>query len=96
MEFSWAGRLCLSRNSVAAFGELEPGLYSACCENGLGTVKSTLAGVLAVDLATGSQSRHLQAVMNQPKPKLLPPEPLAWLGANAVIRWQELRAGREA
>lgn len=96
MEYSWAGRLCLSRNSVAAFGELEPGLYSACCENGLGTVKSTLAGVLAVDLATGSQSEHLEAFRNQPKPKLLPPEPLAWLGANAVIRWQELRAGREA
>ena len=96
MEYSWAGRLCLTRNSVAVFGELETGLYSACVENGLGTVKSTLAGVLAVDLATGTPSTHLEAYKHLPKPSFLPPQPLSWLGANAVIRWQELRAGREA
>lgn len=96
MEYSWAGRLCLSRNNVPAFGEVDEGLYSACCENGLGTVKSTLAGVLAVDLAAGVQSTHLDAFRNQPEPSRIPPEPLAWLGINAVIRWQELQAGREA
>ena len=55
-DFSWAGRLCLSLNHVPAFGEIEEGLYSACCENGLGTVKSTLAGMMAADLATGTRS----------------------------------------
>jgi glycine/D-amino acid oxidase-like deaminating enzyme len=95
MEFSWAGRLCLSRNHVPAFGEIEENLYSACCENGLGTVKSTLAGVLAADLATGAPSEHLQKYRNQPEPSRLPPEPFAWLGITSVIRWQELRAGRE-
>ena len=94
-EFSWAGRLCLSRNHVPAFGEVEEGLYSACCENGLGTVKSTLAGVMAADLATGTHSEQLEKFMDQPKPARLPPEPFAWLGVNAVIRLQELRAGRE-
>lgn len=96
MEYSWAGRLCLSLNNAPAFGEIEPGLYSACCENGLGTVKSTLAGVLAVDLATDTPSMHLDTFRNQPKPSRMPPEPLAWLGINSVIRWQELRAGRES
>ena len=57
-EYSWAGRLCLSLNHVPAFGEIEEGLYSACCENGLGTVKSTLAGMMAADLATDTRSRH--------------------------------------
>lgn len=92
---SWAGRLCLSLNHVPAFGEVEKGLFSACCCNGLGTVKSTLAGMMAADLATGSQSGDLARYMDQPPPKRLPPEPVAWLGANAVIRWQEHRAGRE-
>jgi glycine/D-amino acid oxidase-like deaminating enzyme len=96
MEASWAGRLCLSRNNVPAFGEIDEGLFSACCENGLGTVKSTLAGVLAVDLATGQSSPTLTLFMNQAAPSRIPPEPLAWLGINSVIRWQELRAGREA
>lgn len=96
MEYSWAGRLCLSLNNVPAFGEIEDGLYSACCENGLGTVKSTLAGVMAVDLATGIRSATLDSYQNHPPPKKIPPEPFAWLGINSVIRWQELRAGREA
>lgn len=94
-EYVWAGRLCLSRNHVPAFGEIEEGLYSACCENGLGTVKSTLAGVMAADLATGARSEMLDKFSDQPQPARLPPEPLAWLGVNAVIRLQELRAGRE-
>lgn len=95
MEFSWTGALCLSRNHVPAFGEIEPDLYSACCENGLGTVKSTLAGMMAADLATGTHSEHLGKYRKQPGPSRLPPEPLAWLGINSAIRWQELRAGRE-
>lgn len=96
MEYRWAGRLCLSLNSVPAFGEIEEDLYSACCENGLGTVKSTLAGVMAVDLATGNTSPMLAGFRNQPAPKRIPPEPFAWLGINSVIRLQELRARRES
>jgi glycine/D-amino acid oxidase-like deaminating enzyme len=94
-DYSWAGRLCLSWNHVPAFGEVEQGLFSACCENGLGTVKSTLAGMMAADLATGTRSEDLDSYRNQPKPSRLPPEPFARLGATAVIRWQEARAGRE-
>ena len=95
-EFSWAGRLCLSRNHVPAFGEVEEDLFSACCENGLGTVKSTLAGVLAAELATRTASKVLDETQAHPAPKRLPPAPLAYVGINSVIRWQELRAGREA
>ena len=95
MEFSWAGRLCLSRNHVPAFGEIEEGLFSACCENGLGTVKSTLAGLLAADLATGNGSAQLDEFRAQAKPKRLPPAPMAWVGINSVLRWQQMRAGRE-
>jgi glycine/D-amino acid oxidase-like deaminating enzyme len=94
-EYSWAGRLCLSLNHVPAFGEVEENLFSACCENGLGTVKSTLAGVLAADLATGQRSAILEEFGRQAPPKPLPPAPLAFVGINSVIRWQELRAGRE-
>ncbi len=94
-EYSWAGRLCLSLNHVPAFGEVEEGLYSACCENGLGTVKSTLAGMMAADLATGSIRRSSNNSWINAEPSKLPPEPFAWLGINSVIRLQELRAGRE-
>ena len=37
MEYRWGGRLCLAWNNVPAFGEVEEGLFSACCQNGIGT-----------------------------------------------------------
>lgn len=94
-DYSWAGRLCLSLNSVPAFGEVDEGLYSACCENGLGTVKSTLAGMMAAELAAGESSDALMTFQHQAEPKRIPPNPFAWVGINSVIRWQEFRAGRE-
>lgn len=95
MEFTWAGHLCLSRNGVAVMRELDQGLYSACVQNGLGAVRGTLTGMGAAELACGVTSvitRHFTA---EPEPTLLPPPPLSTLGANAYLRWEEWRAGKE-
>jgi glycine/D-amino acid oxidase-like deaminating enzyme len=95
MEYRWGGRLCVSRNNVQVIGELEPGLFSACCQNGLGTAKGTLAGVLAAELAMGHNSPQLNAALRADGPTRLPPKPLAYLGANAFMRYQEYNAGKE-
>ena len=95
MEYRWGGRLCLSWNGVPAFGEVEDGIISACCQNGLGTTKGTLAGVCAADLAARGNSSHLAELLAADAPRRLPPEPLARIGANAALRWKEWRAGRE-
>jgi glycine/D-amino acid oxidase-like deaminating enzyme len=95
MEYRWGGRLCLSRNNVQVIGELEPGLFSACCQNGLGTAKGTLAGGLAADLALGRSSPALSRALSADAPKRLPPEPISRLGANLYLRWQEGRASGE-
>lgn len=95
MEYRWSGRLCLSRNNVPALGEVEEGLYAACCQNGLGTAKGTLHGMLMADLASGVGSGLLDQVMDQAPPSRLPPGPIAYLGANAVLKWSEFKAGRE-
>ena len=95
MEYRWGGQLCLSRNGVAAFGEVDDGLFAACCQNGLGVTRGTLSGLAAAELASGRSSPladHLYA--GQP-PARLPPEPLARLGASAWLRYKEWRAGRE-
>ena len=95
MEYRWGGRLCLSYNSVQVVDELEPGLWSACCQNGLGTAKGTLAGLTVAEAATGGSSDTLRRRQAQPLPQKLPPAPLARAGANARLRWGEWRAGRE-
>ena len=95
MEYRWGGRLCLSRNGVAAFGEVDEGLYSACCQNGLGTAKGTTLGMAAADLASGKRSWIVDHFLAEDAPVKLPPQPFTALGANAVMRWGEFLAGRE-
>ena len=91
----WGGRLCLSRNNVQVIGELQDGLISACCQNGLGTAKGTFAGMMAAEIAAGAPSEFAIAAMAEPQPVRLPPEPLSSIGANAYLRWKEWRAGAD-
>ena len=95
MEYRWGGRLCLSRNGVSAFGPVEDGIYSACCQNGLGTAKGTFSGIAAADLACGNDTEFSSFAADADDPVLLPSEPLSWIGANAAIRWSEWKAGAE-
>ena len=98
MEYSWGGKLCLSLNDVPAFGEIEDGMFSACCQNGLGTARGTLSGVTAADLATGNlRSNHqtLERMLAYDPPKKLPPEPFASIGAAVTLKYREWRAGSE-
>lgn len=95
MQYQWGGRLCLSKNNVHVIRELDTGLFSACCQNGLGTAKGTAAGMLAADLAFNHQTDLLIETQAQAQPERLPLEPLSWLGANTYMRWGEFRAGSE-
>lgn len=95
MDQRWGGRLCVSRNNVSVVQELEPGLYAACCQNGLGTVRGTLSGILAAELATGTQSERLKRAVGAAAPQKLPPQWITNPGANAYLRFQEMRAGAE-
>jgi glycine/D-amino acid oxidase-like deaminating enzyme len=95
MAFTWAGHLCLSRNSVSVTGELEEGLYAACCQNGLGTARGTLTGMGAAEMAMEVDSDITRALRAEPDPTRLPPRPLSDIGANVFLRWKEWRAGAE-
>lgn len=95
MAYRWGGQLCLARNNVGAVKQLDTGLVSACCQNGLGTTKGTFAGMMAAEIAAGQPSAMANDLLNEPLPQPLPPKPLSDLGATAFIRWREFRAGIE-
>lgn len=95
MEFSWGGHLCLSRNGVAVMRELEKNLFSACVQNGLGSVRGTMTGMGAAELACGVASDITHHFTAEPEPTLLVPPPFSTIGANAYLRWQEWKAARE-
>lgn len=100
MEYCWSGRLCLSRDDTWALGELQPGLFSACCQNGLGTTRGTIAGIVAAEMATQADNAGLEPSLvpdfePQALPRRLFPEPFMTLGARSVIRFREWQAGKE-
>ena len=95
MEYRWGGRLCLARNGGTVFGELADGIFSACCQNGLGTARGTIGGKLVAELASDQTSDLLRDQQALELPNKLPPGPIAALGATAQLRWGEFRAGRE-
>ncbi|MEM1302951.1 MAG: FAD-binding oxidoreductase, partial [Pseudomonadota bacterium] len=95
MEYRWAGRLCLSWNGAPALGEIEEGLFSACCQNGLGLARGTLHGMAMAELACGHDSDLVDYVMAQGTPSRLPPLPFTYLGASARMAWGQWKAGRE-
>jgi glycine/D-amino acid oxidase-like deaminating enzyme len=95
MEHCWGGRLCLSLNNVYAQGEVEEGIYSACCQNGLGTAKGTAIGIIAAEQASGSNESLVPNFKVEEPPKKLLPKPLMWVGVNSYMRWKELLAGKE-
>lgn len=94
-EHRWGGHLCLSLNSGPAFGEVEKGVFAACCCNGLGTVQGTIAGKLIADLATGTPEPMVREILAEAKPRKLYPEPLMTWGARAKLWWMHKRAGRD-
>ncbi|MFY2825156.1 NAD(P)/FAD-dependent oxidoreductase [Ruegeria sp. MALMAid1280] len=95
MEYHWAGHLCLSLNSVSVTREIEPGVYSGCVQNGLGTARGTLTGIAAAERACTQSSDITGYFEAEDQPKRLPPQPFREIGANAVLRWKEWKARDE-
>ncbi len=97
MEHRWSGLICLSRNAVAVFGEVDRGVFAACCQNGLGATKGTLNGILIADLALGNKASNTHSMvehaLNTEPPAKLFPEPLMSLGAKSRLWWGQKQAG---
>lgn len=94
-EYAWSGHLCLTKNAVSVMRELEPGLLSACIQNGLGTTRGTLTGIGAAELALGRTSDITRYFTAEAEPVRLPPHPFDTIGANAYLRWKEWQARAE-
>ncbi|MAO49551.1 FAD-binding oxidoreductase [Halomonas titanicae] len=95
MEYTWGGALCVSRNGGAPFGEINPGVFSAVCQNGLGLTRGTISGKLIAEYALGIKSDLLDYALLQPKPTANPPEPLLSIGVRSTLAWKEWQAGIE-
>lgn len=94
-EHAWSGHLCLTLNGVSVMGALEPGLFAACVQNGLGTTRGTLTGIGAADLVMGRRSEITDFFGSEAEPRRLPPHPVDTVGANLYLRYKEWQARLE-
>jgi len=95
MEYSWAGHLCLSLNSVSVMKEVDTGIFAGCVQNGLGTVRGTLTGIGAAELACGVESAVTRHFTAEEDPRKLAPQPFRDIGANVILRFKEWQAREE-
>ncbi len=93
MQYRWGGAVCLSLNSVPAFGEVDERIYSAVCQNGLGVAKGSYAGLAAADLAVGENNPIVADLAAFDPPQKRYPEPFMSAAANAVIWWRQRKVG---
>lgn len=94
MEYRWGGALCLSLNSVPAFGEVDERIYAAVCQNGLGIAKGTYAGIAIADLATAQDNQIVTDISSYDPPRKLYPEPFMTIGAKTTLWWQQKKAAK--
>ncbi|MDB9957822.1 FAD-binding oxidoreductase [Oceanospirillaceae bacterium] len=95
LEDTWGGLLCMSNNEASFFGECQPNVFAAVCQNGLGIARGTASGKLLAELALGQNSKLLQQQLTQTGPSWMPPKIITNIGVSATIALQEMRAGKE-
>ena len=93
---TWSGFAALTRNFAPGFGRIRGGVHAACCQNGVGVAKGTIAGVLAADLACGRDNPLLAEMEALGSPSPLPPEPALGLGVRSRLAWELWRWRAEA
>ena len=67
--------------------EVETGVVTACCQNGLGTVRGTFNGMLAARITLGLPTDGL-APGGWRQPARVPPQPLLRPALNAYLSWK--------
>lgn len=93
MQYTWGGHLCLSKNDVHIFGEIDNNIYAATCQNGLGVAKGTASGALLAEYVVGEENPLHRYLLDMPSPSKLPP--LTNIGAPVVLWAKQLLAGSD-
>jgi glycine/D-amino acid oxidase-like deaminating enzyme len=96
LEHTWTGYVCLSRNAAPGFGQVAPNVWAAVCCNAVGVTKSTIAGILAADMAAGEDNPLIADMESLGRPDRLPPEPFRSLGVRAHNAYELWRTRHEA
>lgn len=94
-EHTYAGGLCMSRNSEPLFQRLSDTVFVVGCQNGIGVSKGTIHGKLIADWAAGNPSELLDHARAYGVPCQLPREPFLGIGVSARLRFEAWKGRME-
>ncbi|MBK6468341.1 MAG: FAD-binding oxidoreductase [Rhodobacter sp.] len=94
-EHTYAGGLCMSRNSEPLFQRLSDRVFVVACQNGIGVSKGTIHGRLIADWAAGRESELLGHARAYGTPCPIPPEPFLGLGVSARLKLEAWKGRME-
>lgn len=94
-EYTYAGNLCMSRNSEPIFQRVSDNAFIVGCQNGIGVSKGTIHGKLIADWAAGKHSELLDYARAYGAPCKIPPEPILGLGVSARLKLEAWKGRME-
>lgn len=94
-EHTYAGGLCMSRNSEPLFQRLSDRVFVVACQNGIGVTKGTIHGKLIADWAAGKESELLNHARAYGTPCRIPREPFLGLGVSARLKLEAWKGRME-
>lgn len=94
-EHTYAGGLCMSRNSEPLFQKLSDRVFVAACQNGIGVAKGTVYGKLIADWAAGKDSVLLNFARSFGRPCRIPRDPFLGIGVSARLKLEAWKGRME-
>lgn len=95
-EHTWGGTTSLSGNFQTFFGQVDDGVYTACCDQSVGAARGTISGKLLADLITERPSQQLNDIQTvSGYPSVLPPRPLLRIGVPIRMKIAHLSSRSE-
>ncbi len=94
-QHTYAGGLCMSRNSEPLFQQLADRVFVVACQNGIGVSKGTIHGKLIADWAAGKPSDLLGYARAYGTPCRIPNEPFLGLGVSARMKLEAWKGRME-
>ena len=94
-QHSYAGGLCMSRNTEPLFQRLSDKVFVVACQNGIGVSKGTIHGKLIADWAAGRESELLNHARAYGTPCKIPPQPFLGLGVSLRMKLEAWKGRME-
>lgn len=95
-EYSWGGTSTLSGNFETFFGQVDDGVYTACCDQSVGAARGTATGMMLADLIAGRNKEQVADMIEiSGSPTKLPPEWMLRIGVPLRMQLAKLASKSE-